>query len=101
MMYQAFHLLVQRNLLKSISSFYYPTKPFHYSRQRHPERKPVLSIETSFNNHNRQSIHDNFSIQLPLIETHHPRVIFLNFCYRRQCCIFLSQNQEIPRRERQ
>lgn len=36
---------------------------------------PLLSIAASFNNRNRQLLHDNMSIQLPLIETNQSRVI--------------------------
>ncbi len=38
---------------------------------------PIISTNTSINNRYRQSTYENFGIQLPLIETNRPRVIFL------------------------
>ena len=68
----------------------------------------MISIGTSLNNRNRQIIHDNFGIQLPLIEMHQSRVnnfvlflvstlsIFKIFLFS-----FFSHHQEILYQEKQ
>ncbi|CAF3409746.1 unnamed protein product [Rotaria sp. Silwood1] len=53
------------------------------TRQKQTEGMPMISIATSFNNRNRQVIHDNFDIQLPLIETHQSRPITKNSISKR------------------
>ncbi len=40
---------------------------------------PMISTSASFNNRQRQSIQENFGIQLPLIETNRSRVVYLYF----------------------
>jgi len=42
---------------------------------------PIISTNSSFNNRHRQSIQENFGIQLPLIETNRPRVIILVYLF--------------------
>jgi hypothetical protein len=37
----------------------------------------MISTSASFNNRQRQSIQENFGIQLPLIETNRSRVVYL------------------------
>ncbi|CAF4056524.1 unnamed protein product [Rotaria sp. Silwood2] len=52
--------------------------PMTSTCQRQTEGMPIISIAASFNNRNRQIIHDNFDIQLPLIETNQSRPITKN-----------------------
>ena len=75
---------------------------FNSSRQRSSEGMPIISIGDSFNNRHRQSIQDNFGIQLPLIETHQPRVNYFLMFYISHILFYLfSQYQEIRRQEKQ
>lgn len=59
---------------------------------RHTEGMPILSAGATFNNRHRQSIHENFGIQLPLIETNRPRVFFFfyNFSFEILCGLYLA-----------
>jgi hypothetical protein len=76
---------------------------FHCSQQRQSEGMPMISIGNSLTNRHRQSIHENFDIQLPLIEANRPRVIFLFFIffYLNILCYIFSQYQEILHQEEQ
>ncbi|CAF0958808.1 unnamed protein product [Rotaria sordida] len=57
--------------------------PINSTHQKQTESMPIISIATSFNNRNHQINHDNFGIQLPLIETHQSRPITSNSISKR------------------
>jgi hypothetical protein len=71
--------LIQRNCFKDLFLLF--LKTFNCSQQRHAEGMPIISTNPSFNNRHRQSIQENFGIQLPLIETNRPRVIILVYFF--------------------